>query len=119
MAPPGNSSTLRPELAPLIADIQSRGLVVEQTGETTRVGGAGPSDAGMISIASKYDPIMPKVTDSASGTNKNFAIPVRKITGRLFFTAGEDRSFFSASTPVPKPGIWMSEMTRARFMPSA
>ncbi len=50
MAPPGNSSTLRPELAPLIADIQSRGLRIERSGETTRVGGAGPSDAGMISI---------------------------------------------------------------------
>ena len=50
MAQPGNAPALRPELAPLIADIQSRGLRIEQTGETTRVGGAGPSDAGMISI---------------------------------------------------------------------
>lgn len=50
MAQPGSPSALQPELAPLIADIQSRGLRIEQTGETTRVGGAGPSDAGMISI---------------------------------------------------------------------
>ncbi len=50
MAQPGNGSALRPELGPLIADIQSRGLRIEKVGETTRVGGAGPSDAGMISI---------------------------------------------------------------------
>ena len=50
MAQPGNSPVLRPELGPLIADIQSRGLRIERVGETTRVGGAGPSDAGMISI---------------------------------------------------------------------
>ena len=50
MAPTGSASALRPELAPLIADIQSRGLRVEKSGETTRVGGAGPSDAGMISV---------------------------------------------------------------------
>ena len=50
MAQPGSPLTFRPELGPLIADIQSRGLHVERAGETTRVGGAGPSDAGMISI---------------------------------------------------------------------
>lgn len=50
MAQPGSSSILRPELGPLIADLQSRGLRVQRTGETTRVGGAGPSDAGMISV---------------------------------------------------------------------
>ena len=50
MAPSGSASALRPELAPLIAEIQSRGLRLESNGETTRIGGAGPSDAGMISI---------------------------------------------------------------------
>lgn len=50
MVQPGSGSALRPELGPLVADIQSRGLRIERTGETTRVGGAGPSDAGMISI---------------------------------------------------------------------
>jgi radical SAM protein (TIGR04043 family) len=39
-----------PELGSLIAEIQSLGLRVEKEGATTRVGGAGPSDAGMISI---------------------------------------------------------------------
>ena len=50
MAQPGSTSAILSELGPLITDIQSRGLRIEQTGETTRVGGAGPSDAGMISI---------------------------------------------------------------------
>lgn len=50
MARNGETSALRPELAPLIADIQSRGLRVDRTGDTTRNGGAGPSDAGMISV---------------------------------------------------------------------
>lgn len=54
MAQPGSASSLRPELAPLIADLQSRGLRVQHTGETTRVGGAGPSDAGMISVEGVY-----------------------------------------------------------------
>lgn len=54
MAQRGSPSALQPELAPLIADIQSRGLRIERIAETTRVGGAGPSDAGMISIEGVY-----------------------------------------------------------------
>ena len=54
MAQPGSPTTFQPELGPLIADIQSRGLRIEREGETTRVGGAGPSDAGMISVEGVY-----------------------------------------------------------------
>ncbi len=54
MAQPGSHSAMRPELAPLIADIQSVGLRIERSADTTRVGGAGPSDAGMISIEGVY-----------------------------------------------------------------
>lgn len=43
-------ATARPELGPLIAEIQSRGLRLDRAGETTRVAGAGPSDASMISV---------------------------------------------------------------------
>lgn len=43
-------AVVRPELGPLIVDIQSRGLHLDREGETTRHGGAGPSDAGMISV---------------------------------------------------------------------
>ena len=51
MATTGSPPALMPvDLGGLIAEIQSLGLRVDKQGATTRVGGAGPSDAGMITI---------------------------------------------------------------------
>ncbi|HEY2206261.1 MAG TPA: MSMEG_0568 family radical SAM protein [Pseudonocardia sp.] len=43
-APPSSSA----DIAALIMDLQSLGMRIETTLETTRVGGAGPSDSGML-----------------------------------------------------------------------
>ena len=51
MAISGSPPALMPgDLGVLITEIQSRGLRIDKQGATTRVGGAGPSDAGMITI---------------------------------------------------------------------
>ncbi len=51
MATSGSLAALMPvDLGRLVAEIQSLGLRVDKQGATTRVGGAGPSDAGMITI---------------------------------------------------------------------
>lgn len=51
MATSGSALPVAPvDLGRIIAEIQSLGLRVGEDGGTTRVGGAGPSDAGMITI---------------------------------------------------------------------